>query len=244
MVMKRISDKRVFVLVCLNAAIYVLIVFLDTMSAARGVTEAQGLLCDCMKYAAIVSCLCVCLFALKSEKQKSERRKTARIQAIVFCFTLVADALLLFTPYFAAGVIAFLGAHTCALIRYRRDWLLRAGVCAAALFFLALLLMPKLLRADWPLTLVVAVCAAYSVLIISVTVSTFHAEQPRQNTVFSRVGMLLFLACDINVALFNGLPAGAPLHTASIVLMWFFYLPAQTLLALSATTLPLLRPKE
>ena len=71
-------------------------------------------------------------------------------------------------------------------------------------------------------------------LIISVTVSTFHAPQPRLNTLFSRIGMCLFLACDVNVAIFNALPAGLPTHTASIVLMWFFYLPAQTLLALSA----------
>ena len=238
--MRRISDKRIFVLVCLNAALYAMILSFDIMKAKIGIPYAQGFACDVFKYAAIVSCLFICVFAFSHA-----RPEVARIQAIVFCFTLAADFCLLFTPYFAAGVLAFLGAHTCALIRYRPSWALPAGACAAALFVLAACLLPSLLHAGTGLTLVVAACAAYALLIISVAVSTFHAGQPRENALFSRLGMLLFLCCDVNVAAFNSLPPGNAVHTASIVLMWAFYLPAQTLLALSATSLPLLpRPQS
>ena len=228
--MRYFSDKRIFIFACLNAALYAFILVFDVMRAAHNITRSQGLLCDSLKYAAIISCLIICLIALSHS-----RRDVARIQAIVFCFTLAADFALLFTDFFTAGVLFFLGAHACALYRYRRRWIPRAACVAAAFFLITILLLPKLLRADGQLSLVVAVCVAYAVLITSVTVSTFHAPQPRINMLLSRSGMLLFICCDINVAIFNTLPSGSVPHTFSIVLMWAFYLPAQTLLALSAT---------
>lgn len=230
--MSLLPDRRIFLLTCLNAALYIPIVVLDTMRAGGGVTLAQGYACDYCKYAAIISCLIICVFAYSST-----RRRAARIQSIVFCITLAADFLLLFSPFFTAGVIVFLGAHLCALIRYRPRWALPAGACAAALFTAIMLYLPYRLHADTQSALFAAVCLAYALLIISVTVSTFFAEQPRRNSLLSRLGMLLFIACDINVMVFNTLPSGSAPHTAAIVLMWAFYLPAQTLLALSAADL-------
>ena len=237
--MDRISDKRIFILVCLNAALYVLIVILDVLKAGSGVTEAQGVASDLLKYAAVVSCLFICIFALSHD-----RRKVALVQMIVFCFTLGADFFLLFTDLFSVGVLIFIGAHTCALYRYRPGWLLKIGIPAAALFLIIMLFLPKILPADIGLTLVIAASSAYTLMIISVTVSTFHSPQPRQNELFSRIGMLLFICCDINVLFFNAMPIGSGIHTFSIVLMWLFYLPAQTLLALSAANLPLIRQKR
>jgi len=227
--MKRFSDKRIIIFVCLNAVLYVFILILDTMNAVSYISPAQGLVCDALKYAAIISCLCICAITYSRT-----RERTPLIQSIIFCVTLGADFFLLFTPYFVPGVFVFIGAHLCALIRYMPRWALPAGICALAVFLLVTFLAPRALHANAELTLFIAVCSAYAVLIISVTVSTFHAPQPRLNTLFSRIGMCLFLACDINVAIFNAMPAGMPAHTASIVLMWLFYLPAQTLLALSA----------
>ena len=237
--MNRISDRRIFICVCLNIVLYILILILDLIKAKGSITPTQGLLCDILKYAAIISCLLICLFALSHE-----RKNVAKIQMVVFCITLVADFFLLFTPYFSLGVLAFIGAHSCALLRYKPKWLLPIGIVAAVIFTAVFLILPKTLHSDFQLTLVLASCSAYAVMIISVTISTFHAKQPRANELFSRIGMLLFLACDINVAIFNGLPIGSGLHTAAIVLMWFFYLPAQTMLALSASDLPLLEKKN
>ena len=237
--MGRITDKRIFILVCLNAVIFVLILILDILKAAGGVTEAQGLISDLLKYAAVASCLFICVFALSHD-----RRKVALVQMIVFCFTLGADFFLIFTDFFSAGLLIFIGAHACALYRYRPGWLLPAGISAAALFTLVILFLPELLPAGTSLILVIAASSAYGLLIISVTVSTFHSPQPRKNELFSRIGMLLFLGCDVNVLFFNALPIGSSVHTASIVLMWFFYLPAQTLLALSTANLPLISLKK
>ena len=234
--MTKISDKRIFTLVCLNAAIYVFILILDFMKAGEGVTETQGVASDLLKYSAMISCLLICIVALKHD-----RKNVARIQMIVFCITLVADLFLLFTDLFVIGVLVFIGVHACALLRYKPRWLIPAGIAAATLFIVVFLVFQNMLRGNTMLALVFAVCPAYAVLIITLTVSTFHSPQPRQNEIFSRLGMLLFLGCDVNVLLFNALPIGNGLHTASIVLMWLFYLPAQTMLALSATNLPLVK---
>ena len=230
--MKRFSDIRIFILMCLNVALFVPIIVLDIIQAADSVTPAQGYACDCFKYAAIISCLLICIFAYSRT-----RNRAARIQSIVFCFTLAADFFLLFTPLFTTGVLIFLGAHLCALIRYRPRLALPAGAGAAGLFTFLMLYLVNKTHAEMGDALFVAATLAYAVLIISVTVSTFFAEQPRINALFSRLGMLLFIACDINVMIFNTFPRDGAPHTAAIVLMWAFYLPAQTLLALSATNL-------
>ncbi|MCL1896424.1 MAG: hypothetical protein FWG03_07760 [Clostridiales bacterium] len=227
--MKQSLGLRIFILVCLNAALYALIVVLDIIRAAGSGTQAQGHACDCFKYAAIVSCLLICLFAYSQERQRA-----ARVQAVVFCFTLAADFFLLFTPYFTTGVFIFLGAHLSALVRYRPRMALPAGALSAATFTAVMLFLLYGRHLGVESALFAAVSLAYAVLIISVTVSTFHCVQPRMSTIFSRLGMFLFIACDINVMAFNVLPDGNALHTAAIVLMWAFYLPAQTLLALSA----------
>ena len=230
--MKRFPDKRIFILFCLNAALYVLIVILDMMKVVSFVTQAQAMICDVLKYSGIISCLLVCVFSYSRTRERAPR-----IQTLVFCITLGADFFLLFTPLFTTGVFIFLAAHLCALIRYKPRWALTAGICSAAVFVFVMYFAQNILQANADTSLFAAASAAYAVLIISVTISTFHAIQPRINTLFSRIGMCLFLACDVNVMIFNVFPAGMAPHTASIVLMWFFYLPAQTLLALSATRL-------
>ena len=230
--MKCFSDRRIFILVCLNAALYVFITVFDTMKAVHGVSPAQGLACDVLKYSAIISCLLICIFAYSRT-----RERTPLIQILVFCITLAADFLLLFTPLFTTGVFVFLGAHFCALLRYKPRWAPVAGICAAAAFVLTIYLAPRFLHTNPDLSLFAAASAAYAILIISVTVSTFFAYQQRTNALFSRLGMCLFIACDVNVLFFNVLPADSTPYTAAIVLMWLFYLPAQTLLALSASKL-------
>ena len=237
--MRRFSDRRIFALVCLNAALYVFILVFDSMKAACHISYTQGLVCDILKYIAIISCLFICVFALSHE-----RKKVAQIQMVVFCITLGADFFLLFTNLFSTGVLIFIFAHACALLRYKPKWLLPIGIVAASLFVIIMTVMRKALSADIDIMLIVAACVTYAILIISVTISTFHAPQPRLNEIFSRTGMLLFLACDVNVFIFNSVPAGAAPHTAAIVLMWLFYLPAQTMLALSATSLPLINRRQ
>ena len=48
------------------------------------------------------------------------------------------------------------------------------------------------------------------------------------------LGLTLFVGCDACVGLYNVLPLASPLYPTASVGMWFFYLPSQVLIALSA----------
>jgi hypothetical protein len=252
-ILGRIPLKRILICVIINAALYVCFVALDIADAA-GLSVTPALLPDVLKYAAIVSCLMITLFATLSSRAQAtlssraqardpwQHRRSARIQSVVFAITLVSDFLLLFTDHFAAGLLVFLFAHLTALFRYRPRWVPLFAAAAGALCLAALIARRSSDPAYQALP-VILLCAAYAVLIIGVTISTFHAEQPRINTLFSRIGMILFLCCDVNVFLSNLLTAGDAFNDPARILMWVFYLPAQTLLALSAVPLPL-QPKN
>ena len=58
-------------------------------------------------------------------------------------------------------------------------------------------------------------------------------QNGRRRRVFA-AGLTLFVGCDLCVGLFNTLPESAPLYPAVSVGMWFFYLPSQVLITLSA----------
>ncbi|MDI9497192.1 MAG: hypothetical protein QM270_01735 [Bacillota bacterium] len=93
-----------------------------------------------------------------------------------------------------------------------------------------------------------ALATAYAVLLLTAVLYSWRTsgELPRNASCHIagraeryawRAGMLLFLACDLNVLLFNLLPATSLLWRLASVLMWFFYLPSQLLLALAPTRL-------
>ena len=73
----------------------------------------------------------------------------------------------------------------------------------------------------------------YAIALVSNVVRAINVckEQrfPSPNRYMIAYGMILFLLCDVNVALYNTLLS----TEMTYVLMWFFYLPSQVLLALS-----------
>jgi uncharacterized membrane protein len=259
--MRFLREKKFLVLLGINAVLYAFFIALDLIGlhAERHGIPIPGLntASNVLKYAGIVSCLVLAVLAALRPWQ----RQDARLQIVILCFTAGADFFLLFTARFTIGICIFYGAHLAALRRYRPKLLLGAyrnschaslplraaivsigllfvGVAAAAaglLVFLSSLRDPSACFAALPgisPALVIYIC--YVLLIVCVTIAAFLSERPKTNKTLSTVGMCLFLACDFHVALFNTQPAGSPVSAIAFVLMWVFYLPAQTLLALSA----------
>lgn len=161
--------------------------------------------------------------------------RAARIQTVVFAITLVADFFLLFTDHFVVGLLVFLLAHLTALFRYKPRWVPLFAAAAGALC-VAALIVGRSYHSEFQLMRFVLLCAAYAIVILGVLISVFKTSQPRGNTLLSRAGMILFLCCDINVFFSNFLSRGAAYYEPALVLMWVFYLPAQTMLALSAVS--------
>ena len=234
--MSMAAKKRIIVLVIINAVLYIGFVVFDILGAMK-ILVLDPSPSNEMKYATIISCLLITLFSFFAGRKigvSFERQRAARIQSIVFAITLGADFFLLFTGYFVAGVIVFLFAHAMALYRYKPNWLLPLAIVSMVLCATALIMVSVTSKMDilfFPL-----LCGAYAVLIIGVLVSTFHSEQPHINTLLSRSGLILFLGCDINVFFSNILSTGTTFYAISLVLMWVFYLPAQTMLALSVVS--------
>ncbi|MDR0854306.1 MAG: hypothetical protein LBN34_08045 [Clostridiales Family XIII bacterium] len=170
-----------------------------------------------------------CLFLVRFAKSSPSNIRDANLQFIVFIWTIVADYFLLFTYFFAIGILIFCGAHLTAILRYRKKLFLPSLI----FFFISWILFALLKFAGVEISVFYFAAAIYTILIITVAITGFCSDQPKINRRLSSVGMILFLLCDVNVAAFNLLPQESFIGNMASVLMWAFYLPAQTLLALS-----------
>jgi hypothetical protein len=73
---------------------------------------------------------------------------------------------------------------------------------------------------------------SYGVLLLSAAIYTIKMTLvPRKNRWLSRLGYILFISCDINMALSFMLPTEATYKALALDAAWVFYFPAQLLLA-------------
>ena len=174
-----------------------------------------------VKYCGVLLCL---LFALACALRGGDR-----LVPTALALTAGADWFLLVrNDLYAVGIALFLCVQTVYYLRLRGHgtsaaWPLRAGLALAAGLGL------YALRLASPLNLLAGL---YFSQLLSNTVLAW-TQRGRRWRVFA-AGLTLFVGCDVWVGLFNTLPGSSPLYPAVSVGMWFFYLPSQVLIALSA----------
>jgi TRAP-type C4-dicarboxylate transport system permease small subunit len=248
------KDRILFWLVAASAALYVLFAIADVFGVRYTIgmfSSVINISSDVLKYVSV----CVCFFVSAIVARRTPYKRDAWLQVGVFAFTLVADYLILFTPHFTAGVLVFCCAHIVAIDRYAGFEVVKKMAFAiggvAVVLIIALLIysyvsyapvsnfehsesLDLALMADKYSLPIAAVL--YAILIFAVTAAAFTRRQAHMNNILSRTGMVLFLLCDINVLLWNlRLQAGfTEIPEWTITLVWLFYLPGQTALALSA----------
>ncbi len=177
-----------------------------------------------VKYAGILLCLGFSLLA---------RVKWGGDRLVPVALTLTAGAdwfLLVRNDHYALGIALFLCVQTAYYLRLRRmgagsGWPLRSALALGAGLGLYALDMAS------PVNLLAGL---YFSQLASNTVLAWTVEG-RPGRLFA-VGLTLFVGCDLCVGLFNALPPSSPLYPAVAVGMWFFYLPSQALITLSALT--------
>ncbi|MDR1042479.1 MAG: lysoplasmalogenase family protein [Clostridiales Family XIII bacterium] len=254
-------SRILFWLAIANAALYALFMAADALGARYPVGAAIGapelaIPSDWLKYASI----CVCFALSLAVARRTPYKRDARRQVAALAFTLVADYLILFTPHFAAGIAVFCGAHLTAIDRYAgraitKRMAVAAGAIAAMLIIIALIYTRinqatseisgnqedtydiKSGLADGISQYAVPIAAVvYAILITAVTIAAFKRRQARANNILSRLGMILFLLCDVNVLLWNmrTMAGFTEIPAWTVKIIWMFYLPGQTMLALSA----------
>lgn len=197
----------------------------STFLSVEGVAYACFLLLDLtghgdqttpIKYAGVVLCLAFSLLG------------TDRLVPVALALTAGADWFLLVrNDRYAVGIALFLCVQTVYYLRLRRmgagaAYPLRAGLA------LGLGVGLYLLRLASPVNLLAGL---YFSQLLSNTVLAWRSGRPGR---LFAVGLTLFVGCDVCVGLFNALPPGSPPYSAASVGMWFFYLPSQVLITLSA----------
>lgn len=174
-----------------------------------------------VKYAGILLCLGFAL--LSCLKWRGDG-----LVPLALALTAGADWFLLVrNDHYAVGIALFLCVQAVYYIRLRRmgagaAYPLRAGLALAAGLGLYALHMAS------PVNLLAGL---YFSQLLSNTVLAWRAGRPGR---LFAAGLAMFVGCDVCVGLFNALPAASPLYSAVSVGMWFFYLPSQVLIALSA----------
>lgn len=155
----------------------------------------------------------------------------------VIAATILADAILLFSNHLVLGVLVFVGVQF--LYAFRIAWFSQTKICYRYYIggIAVIVGVSFIIRNNG---LLVAVAIFYGILF---AVNLMHlliaSNDDRQKYVLFITGYVLFLICDINVLFFNILPNYAIsnlFYEFTRVSMWFFYLPAQVLLSLSAVS--------
>ena len=192
--------------------------FLTLSLSVRGGTS---ILVKPVKYSGILLCLLFALFCAL--------RGGDRLVPSALALTAGADWFLLVrNDNYAVGIALFLCVQTVYYLRLRGHgapdaYSLRAGLALGAGGGLYALELAS------PLNLLAGL---YFSQLVSNTVLAW-TQSGRRWRIFA-IGLTLFVGCDICVGLFNVLRAGHPLYPAVNLGMWFFYLPSQVLIALSA----------
>ncbi len=219
------------------------------------ITGRSLLLSDAFKYGGIILCFLYTLLLVGTQKAARPDKPRQPLIWLAFAgfFVLFSDFCLLFTTAAAPGIALFCLVQ-CFYFLYqskiRRLWqifLIPAAVSLTGSAALALIY-----QVHHPL---VPLALFYlTMLLINIALAWHKALAAPQPPAFMfAAGLVLYCLCDLNVGFMNAryiisgpmlraLPilANPVFREISTFSMWFFYLPAQVLIALSAAW-PLLR---
>lgn len=214
-----IKNRPVYALLMLEAALYITFLAFDLFFAK------WRLVSSILKYAGILLCPAIAVLLRRNAWDRQD--SICLLCALVF--TCAADLFLLLINKPVSGILLFCTAHLFYIRRYSAAWFNPAVYLT--LFAIAVCLAANSFMEGFPLRN--ALAGIYGMLLLSVFILGSASSLPRINRRLVVTGMALFLLCDIHVALFNLLGARHPYYPFASFLMWFFYLPAQVLLAVS-----------
>lgn len=185
---------------------------------------------DLLKYASVLLCF---VNALLTGNESFEKKDTALLQAAMFV-TVIADSFLLFTNYYLLGVCLFCIVQLIYIIRHSRYSKFHTNIFTLSGAVFMSVAVIEVMRSGFVEKAIVIAGCLYAFLTLFSVYTAFRAAQqkryPKKTIALINVGLWLLLLCDINVALFNTI---APNHITGLII-WFFYLPSQLLLSMSA----------
>ncbi|MDR2458458.1 MAG: hypothetical protein LBD41_08330 [Clostridiales Family XIII bacterium] len=190
---------------------------------------------DIIHYSLIILCLILTLigfFKSGTGRILNANKKDAFLQSIALVFAITADYLLIFTDFYVVGILVFQGQHLTAILRYRKTAFRFHFIIAFLLSAISVSML--LIGKNYANKAVILAVLSYSILLISVTFYIIKIPQIQQTLKYlSLIGYILFIVCDINMALSFILPDTVIYKSSAVNIAWLFYFPAQLFLALS-----------
>lgn len=188
---------------------------------------------DKLKFLSMILIFIISLLA----KKDALNHKDLHLLQIGLFITVIADLfLLVLNNHYILGISLFSIVQIIYIIRYKCGdikFIIRKFIVIFISLLIIYFMINKLvIKFDfiWIMGVFYAYCLTSSV------VEAFkvyrYKRYPKPNRYMILIGMILFLLCDINVAIYNIFNEGL-LYSISSVSMWLFYLPSQVLLSLS-----------
>ena len=169
----------------------------------------------------------LCCFALTLLRRNVGNKKSADLLCLALLFTVISDVFLLFTDLYAVGVLIFCIAHS--LYVYRNT-----SKQSVFIFYIATLCLVVslyyIINPDIPLLWVASMYYAFCILSSTITSFLLNPQAGGRKIVIA--GMLLFIMCDICVAI-SKLSFSWQIKSVASKLVWAFYLSSQYLLSIS-----------
>ncbi len=193
-----------------------------------------------VKYICIILCFLICLL---TEKNPFDSLDSFLLKTGLF-ITMFADLFLTVFNYYVLGVILFSLVQIIYSIRYEIMKSSKTFLIIITIFLLLIFTYLTIHLFTTKIDVLFIAVLFYSICIIISLIKAIKAYKsnlyPYPNKHMIVCGMVLFLLCDINVALHNVtevmLLSGNlidTLHNISAILIWLFYIPSQVLLSLS-----------
>ena len=245
---------RVLVLIIL--ILYALFLYLDFYDANFFITSLA------LKYSSIILCFLLAIFSAKSSmiglriNKDSNEHNVSNINIVKnrnrlllqwgMFITVIADLCLVVLNYYILGIIFFSMVQIIYSVRYTAERLNATLINFFIVFqfiifsYLIVSIFIKEINILIPVSLFYSICLLTSV---NKAIKAFNSNlYPSPNKYMIVFGMILFLLCDICVAISNiteTLPSTADFimrfQLVASFLIWVFYLPSQLLLALSGS---------
>ena len=185
-------------------------------------------------------CILICFFLSLLIGKHNLNIKDLRLLQLGLFLTCLADLCLIIFNYFTLGIALFCLVQITYSIRYKVNHAFLTLKCFAltftCIFTIYIIINFTLINLD----ILFVFALFYVICLITSVIFAIKNKYQRPNKYMVACGMILFLLCDINVALRNitsliSLPQvfTAATYQLSTSLIFVFYLPSQLLLALS-----------
>lgn len=181
-----------------------------------------------IRFAIVVFCFLLTVFC-----KKPLNKVDLKLLRLGMFFTVIADLCLIILDYRIIGVSLFCIVQIIYIARYDMGYFRSALKILPIALFILLIVYLLLNYFNYDVDFLIFLSLFYGVCILSGLYTSVKAirkgKYPYPNSKLILYGIILFICCDINVALsYMGV-----LDNLTFNLIWVFYLPSQFLLSIS-----------